>query len=292
MAIANFTGTTALTNYIDSEWIARQLRVAVETPFVSEQIVGMVDLSPMSTRTYAHPILSRMTAAASYGEGDEFSSTTMATVEQTIAVGMVIKSTFLTPQARGATVLDSAAAAVRNVVDAVRQKVENDTIGLSSSMSNTIGTNAQTFDLDYWNTSLTTFRAQAKSPQMAAAVLHPDAVRDLHGDLVTANAALFGSSFGPPAADATGGVRQGARAVLDGLPIFETDAVPVADTSGWGNFILEMGNNPAIMMVIKEAISLKVDSPADALGDWIAAYADYGVGIVDQNRCLQCVSRT
>jgi hypothetical protein len=198
----------------------------------------------------------------------------------------------LTPQAQGATVLDSAAAAVRNVVDAVRQKVENDTIGLSASMSNTIGTNAQTFDLDYWNTSLTTFRAQAKSPQMAAAVLHPDAVRDLHGDLVTANAALFGSSFGPPAADATGGVRQGARAVLDGLPIFETDAVPVADTSGWGNFILEMGNNPAIMMVIKEAISLKVDSPADALGDWIAAYADYGVGIVDQNRCLQCVSRT
>jgi hypothetical protein len=292
MAIANFTGTTALTNYIDSEWIARQLRLAVETPFVGESVVGYVDLSPMSTRTYAHPLLSRMTAAAAYAEGDEFSSTTMATVEQTIAVGMVSKSTFLTPQARGATVLDSAAAAVRNVVDAVRQKIENDIIGLSSSMSNTIGTNAQTFDLDYWNTCLTTFRAQAKSPNMAAAVLHPDAVRDLHGDLVTANAALFGSSFGPPAADATGGVRQGARAVLDGLPIYETDAVPVADTTGWGNFIVETGANPGLMLVVKQALSLKIDSPANALGEWVNCHSDYGTGIVDSNRCLQCVSRT
>lgn len=292
MAISNFTGTTALTNYIDSEWIARQLRVAVETPFVSEMIVGMTDLSPMSTRTYAHPILSRMSAAGAYNEGDEFASTAMATTETTIDVDMVYKATFLTPQASGATVLDSAAAAVRNVVDAVRQKIENDTIGLSSSMSNTIGSNAQTFDLDFWNTSLTTFRAQAKSPASAAAVLHPDAVRDLHGDLVTSNAALFGSAFGPPAADATGGVRQGARAVLDGLPLFETDAVPVADTTGWGNFIVELGNNPGLMMVVKAPVMVRIDEPADAYGAWIAASADYGVAIVDQSRALQCVSRT
>jgi len=181
---------------------------------------------------------------------------------------------------------------VRNVVDAVRQKIENDTIGLSSSMSNTIGSNAQTFDLDFWNTSLTTFRAQAKSPASAAAVLHPDAVRDLHGDLVTSNAALFGSAFGPPAADATGGVRQGARAVLDGLPLFETDAVPVADTTGWGNFIVELGNNPGLMMVVKAPVMVRIDEPADAYGAWIAASADYGVAIVDQSRALQCVSRT
>jgi len=292
VAISNFTGTTALTNYIDSEWIARQLRVAVETPFVSEMIVGMTDLSPMSTRTYAHPILSRMSAAGAYNEGDDFFFNDTATTETTIDVDMVYKATFLTPQASGATVLDSAAAAVRNVVDAVRQKIENDTIGLSSSMSNTIGSNAQTFDLDFWNTSLTTFRAQAKSPASAAAVLHPDAVRDLHGDLVTSNAALFGSAFGPPAADATGGVRQGARAVLDGLPLFETDAVPVADTTGWGNFIVELGNNPGLMMVVKAPVMVRIDEPADAYGAWIAASADYGVAIVDQSRALQCVSRT
>ena len=74
--------------------------------------------------------------------------------------------------------------------------------------------------------------------------------------------------------------------------IFETDAVPVADTSGWGNFILEMGNNPAIMMVIKQAITIKIAEPADALGSWVSSVCDYGVGIVDQSRCLQCVSRT
>jgi len=292
MAISNFSGTTALTNYIDSEWIARQLRVAVETPFVSELIVGMTDLSPYSTRTYAHPILSRMSAAGAYNEGDEFSSTAMATTETTIDVDMVYKATFLTPQASGATVLDAAAAAVRNVVDAVRQKIENDTIGLSSSMSNTVGSNAQAFDLDFWNTSLTTFRAQAKSPAAAVAVLHPDAVRDLHGDLVTSNAALFGSAFGPPAADATGGVRQGARAVLDGLPIMETDAVPVADTTGWGNFIVELGNNPGLMMVVKMPVMVRIDEPADAYGSWISASADYGVAVVSQDRALQCISRT
>lgn len=292
MAITNFTGTTALTNYIDSEWIARQLRVAVETPFVHEFCVGMQDLSPYSTRTYAHPILSRMTAATAYNEGDEFSSTAMATTETTIDVDMVYKATFLTPQASGATVMDAAAAAVRNVVDAVRQKVENDVIGLSSSMSNTVGSNAQTFDLDFWNTSLTTFRAQAKSPQAAVAVLHPDAVRDLHGDLVTSNAALFGSAFGPPAADATGGVRQGARAVLDGLPLYETDAIPAADTTGHGNFITEVGNNPGLMLVVKMPIMVRIDEPADAYGAWIAATSDYGTAITDQNRALQCISRT
>lgn len=293
MAIATPTTTTALTNWIDSEWIQNQLKLAVATPFVGEQIVGMVDLSGQSTRTYAHPILSRMSAASAYAEGGEFTSTPMATTEQTISVGYVLESTFLTPHARGATVLNSAAAAVQNVVDSVRQKSENDVLGLSSSLSNTTGSNATNNTLSNWSAVLTTFRAQAKSPNMVAAVMHPDAVRDLHADATgTNNAALFGSAMGPEVERLFGSAAQGARGVLDGVMIYESDAIPVADTTGWGNIMTEIGSNAALVMVVKTPITLKIDEPADALGDWIAAYTDYGVGIVDQNRALQFITRT
>jgi len=66
----------------------------------------------------------------------------------------------------------------------------------------------------------------------------------------------------------------------------------VADTTGWGNFIVELGNNPGLMMVVKMPVMVRIDEPADAYGSWISASADYGVAVVSQDRALQCISRT
>ena len=294
MAISNPSGSTAFTHLINSEFITATLHTAVATPFVHEAAVVGVDMSGRATGTYAHPHISRMSAASAYSEGGEFSSTALSFVNDTTALGYVLQSTFV-PEAvitRGITAESALAAAVNRVVDSVMQKMENDTMGLSSSLSNSTGSTATTNDLDNWNSVLTSYRAQSKSVNGATAFLHPDAIRDLHQDIVTSYAGLLGSSWGVDAAGTTGGVRQGLRAFLDGVLIYETDAIPASST-GWANFITSPDPaNPGLVMPMSQPIRVRAQEPADALGVWVAAYADYGVGIGEEARSLRFVTRT
>ena len=291
--VSNPTDLTALDDIIDSEFISRNVRLAVRTPMTFAGVVKLIDFTQVSSRDYAVPKSSELTAAATLTETDEVDSEAISLSEATIATALVQRSTFLSDQARGASIWDAAAISITEVVNAVRRTLDNDTHALSNSMSNSIGNNAQAMDFQNWSAVVAAFRAQAKfSNGPVAAVMHPAAIRDLHSDLLANSAGVYGSAFGPEARAVLEGVNQGARGLLEDVILWESDAVPAADTTGVGNYMTVTGPaEGALCLVANREVGVELWREPKRQGTWYIGTADFGVGIADQDRCLQFITQ-
>jgi len=297
MAYGNPSGTSVWTNYIDSEMIDRQLSLAVADPFVGEFIVRVINMAADTSRTFTHPLLERIAASTAHADADQYSFTAMSTSQEQIACAvysseiMVPFSVTGVPGRNGpSTVVNPLLGAVTNVVDANRQVMENAILGVT--LSNTAGDNATTNDFQNWATVKQVFRSQAKNPQGVAAVLHDDAIRDLELDLGSNAAALFSTDYGARSQEMFGPVAKGYRGMLDGIMIFESGAIPVADTSGWGNVMTEIGSEAGIGLAVKAPPTPIVKDANDGHGFFVTSVCDFGADVLDQDRCLQFITRT
>lgn len=290
--VSNPSDLTALDDIIDSEFISRNVRLAVRTPMTFEGVVKLVDFSSVSSRTYAVPKSAELAAASALTETDEVDSAALSISEATVATALVEQSTFLSDQARGATIWDSAGLAIQEVANAVRRKIDDDTHTLSNSMGNSIGGNAQVMDFANWSTVLSTFRAQTKfSNGPVAAVLHPDAIGQLHSDLLANAAGIYASAFGPEAMALLASTNQGARGVLNGVILWETDSIPLADTTGHGNYMVVTGDaEGALCLVVNRGTMVEPWREPKRQGIWYIGTADFGVGIGDDDRALQFIT--
>ena len=291
--VSNPSDLTALDDIIDSEFISRNVRLAVRTPMTFQGVVKMIDFTNVSSRVYAVPKSAELAAASALTETDEVDSAALTITEATVATALVEQSTFLSDQADGATIWDAANLSITEVANAVRRKADDDVHALSNSMGNSIGSNAQAMDMANWNVLLTTFRAQTKfSNGPIAAVMAPAAIRDLRGDVLENAAGVYGTSFGTEALDALGGTNQGARGMLDGVILWETDSIPAADTSGKGNYMCVTGDaEGALCMVVNSPTRVIGWREEKRFGVWYIGSLDFGVGIGDDDRCLQFITQ-
>ncbi len=294
--VSNLSGSSALANHIDSEFINNTLMLAVQTPKIYSALAKFVTLAPGQSRTYTHVLRSHLAAAAAVTESDEVAATALADSQLQVSVSLVASAVFLTDQAKGASVLGpnaQTADGMMRAVDAVRLYIDDAFHGLSSSMTNTMGSNATTHDMTNWNQMLATYASQAKNVDQVAFVGHPDAARDLGEDIFTSAAAILGNdSASQLFGQAAGGFRQGMRYQIGNVPVFSSDEIPTADTTGWGNYLTSVGDDGALGVVVKHEVDFAAWREPKRFGDWLIAWADVGIGILDQSRCLEVISKT
>lgn len=307
--MAQLTGRTDLTaidDYVLAELISAKISAAVQTPFIGMQICW-VDSIDGPSRTKAYPIISNITAASAVSETDEVGYTALASSEITVTATLKASAAAVSDQAQSAGQIDSYATAVDRCLNACQQKVEADVLALFTSISASQGNNAVVNDFENYQSVMAAVRAAMKAPSMVAYVAHPDQMRDLRQDMATNGAGLFGSAYGAQMAAQLGGVQQGAKGVLfePGVMGYETDGVPAGDTTGWTGAVIELGNEPGLVMAYVPRIAAEGRIVSDGglfavardyihnrFTNQIIASVDYGVAIRDQSRCYKFISRT
>lgn len=308
-AVSNARTITTDTNVINSEFISLALAKAVEPPVLYQDLVGVVDLAGRGTRVYVEPILARLTAASAVTETDEDTSAAPSYAQAPMTCARKSKSQFVSDQSAGANIHGAYNVSIMQVVDACRRAMNEDVLGLADDITSPIGDATTPFDMANYDTVLAAYRAKAKNIGAAALVLHNDAVRDLLLDLRTNGGAMLGTTWGGAVAQSMSNnvTRQGYVGMIDnGVPIFSSEDLPVGDTTGWTNMIVSIdptvgyGIKMALAarpvwapgVVINGPVAIEVERVANRGGAWVVASADYAVGIIDQNKCLGCISQT
>jgi len=280
---------------IDSEYIGRRAALAVSTPITYQLLANLIDLSGQPTRTYAHVLRSHGTAASAVTETDEATTANVTSTETTVAATRVVKATFVSAQTAGASVYPAAAAAIDFVVNACKLYIDDAFHALSSSMANSIGDNATTMDLDNWVTMLATYAGQARNAPGKAFVCAVDGIRDLQQEILTSAAAILGSDAAASSLfqGASSASMQGVQFMIGQIPVVVSDEIPAADTTGWGNYLTTIGQeNGALGLVVKQGVQVEMTPWPLRQGVYFIGCADVGVGILDDNRCLQVISKT
>lgn len=292
MSITNHTGVDEVTNLVNSEFIDAQVNLAVQTGYIYEFIAPTMSIQGKNTENVAHPIRTRLAAAAAFADGAEFSHVAMATTQTTATAARYVRSVFVDERAQRLSLHNEYAVGLQLCIDACRLKIDTDVVGIGASADNdNSGTNATVYDFDQLNADLEAFSLQAKQPSQMDMVLHPGQIADLRADLQTTNAALYGSMWGAGLSDSLGKVAQ-ARPVMEfgNVLIWQTDRVPLADTTGRGGFLAERGEAIAVVDAAGFMAGVKPDSRA--LGENIYCGVDYAVLIKDQNRLMEIISRS
>lgn len=295
MATINGMTLTQWDDLIDSEYISRRVRYAVDTPKTYRFIANVIDISGAPTRTYAHPLQSHLTAATAVSETDEDATANVTSTEATISATRVMRSTFVSRQTAGASVWSTSDAAIDAVSRACQLYIDDAFHGLSASASNTIGDNATTMDLDNWVTMLSTFAGNAKNAMgQRVFVCAVDGLRDLQQEIMTSAAAILGSSeaasqlFGGAASASAMGV----QFMIGNVAVVSTDEIPAADTTGWGNYLTTTGADGGLGLVVKEGIRVDTTPWPLRQGMYFVGSADVGVGILEQAQLLEVISKT
>ncbi len=292
-AVSGLTGLTVIDDIVNSEWISQTVHAATENPYLYNSICKTIPIS--QTRTYAHPIWAEMAAAAAVTESDEVGSTALSSSEVTVSPALNAKATFVSDQALGAGVLDVLSLAANRVIGATRRKIDNDALALATSITSSAGSNATTNDVSNLNTAITAFRTVVKGnlSGSAVAVMHGDALRDLGEDAVNTDNALFGSAVGENLFAGTQQVQAGQFAQFGKVSLVSHDGMPVGDTTGWTNMIIDAGGMDCLLgLVVTRGIRLDLWREPKRFGTWVIASSDHATGILDQNRGHAFITKT
>ena len=308
MAISNPSrgGTAAeFGNSVNSEAIEASLAYAVSTPEIYDLVTRRKDLTGLNSYVWTVPIYSKVAAAASVADGAEPAPVALANTQAQVTAAMYMQHAFIGFQSRGVTVIDEMQVALNRMVDAVRLKIDTDVLALATSITATQGNASTENTFDNFVSAGSAFSALSKN-SYGIYVMHADAVRDLKADLV--GTAMMGSDAGVKQfADLNTG-RQGAKMFsLGGFGILESDRMPVGDTTGWTNMIVEAGPQGALGLAFRrnealDGVALLGGEPVPvhvqmiqsdtSPGHYVRAYSHHGVGIIDQSRAVNFITRT
>jgi hypothetical protein len=220
---------------------------------------------------------------------------------------MYMQHVFIGYQSRGVTVWDEIEVAVNRVVHATKRKIDTDVLGLAASITATQGGAATVNTFDNVISAISAFRASAKEAAGSAILMHTDGMRDFIQDL--AGSVLVTSERGAGAvANLTANGMQGPKRLdVLGMPAIESDRMPVGDTTGWTNAIVELGANAPLCLAFRRNASLDgvamlgdggVPIHVEMLksdtspGHYIRAWSHHGVGISEQARAVNFITRT
>ncbi len=296
--VSGLTGLAVIDDIINEEWISQETHTATQTPVLYQNIVGGAGTKSLigkATRTYAHPIWARLAAAAAVTESDEVGATALSSTEVTITTALNAKAVFVTDQAAGAGVINVFSLAINRAVDAVQRRINDQVVALATSITATVGSNATTNDVANMNVVLTAYRALVKANLSGRALmlLHGDAKRDLQEDAVNTTNALYSSSVGEQLFNATNQAQMGMMTQFGSFLIMDTDDMPVGDTTGWTNMVVDAGGaETAFAIAVSKGVEVVLWREPKRFGTWVIASADYGVGIVHQDRAQAFITKT
>jgi len=293
-AISNATLVADVAENINAEWIAQEMRFAAQNPHIYEDLVYKVDLMGRNTATYSEPIADELTAATSLTATDEVVAQKTARADLTVGIAPWGTAVFLDYETVRRSMWDEFALAIDRLTGACKRKIDNATLALASSISNTIGNASTVHSMSNFETVMTAWRAQVgASRSRPIMVQHGDATRDLGQEVVTSSAALMGSAVGVQLKDAVGHVGQGVRRSIGNVDLIDTDNVVAGDTTGWANFMVL--NNPmehAFALPYEQPILIEIDHAPRRRGWWVVASVVFGVGITQQDYALGYTTRT
>lgn len=294
-AITNATTATSIANTKQSEVINALVRYTVQTPHVW---MGVAHVPPelMGTAVYRHPYWPALTAAAAHTETDfDNVEELVAAKDNDVTTAEFSRAWAVGDRAKRLSLQDLLAVGVNRVINACHLKIEASVLALATSISTNQGSAATVHTQTNLVSVLSAFMAQGKSsvlpPVMVSSV---SANRDLLADLSTSSASIFGSIVGAQMHDALSGMNQGIYKQLgaSGVYMAVTDGVATADTTGKGNFIVHVGPEEcAIVCAFGKAPSAEYVRRGDLLTDIVVGSVDFGVGLVNQARAYEFVTR-
>lgn len=140
--------------------------------------------------------------------------------------------------------------------------------------------------------------AQVEQSQPAGAVmrasLHPDVWRALVADMSATQASIFAAQFG--SMQHANALQQNGTAakMLNGIDVWVTSRIPIADGSGRGNVFAYVGDEDESCFghAVKWRILGEIRAPGDAsLSYRVIVYARWGFGILRQDMGLKAISQ-
>ena len=219
-----------------------------------------------------------------------------------ISTQMVARSFLLSEQLEGASVYQELMVAVMLLVDAYRRKIDSTLwTDTSPNLTNTSGDNTETMTLSRFVQFVLEGKALWKNTMMGTMTrmfMHPNVISQLATDLTDSNNALLGSAFGPQATGAALAQtsNQGPQGRLIGVDIFDTERIPVADVSGFGNVLCLVNNgaqgeqNSCFGLAVKRSGRAEVRGTEQKLAQRAIGSVDFGIGILRQDYGLQCIT--
>ena len=290
------TDTTTLTNWIDSELISRVLSSAVDTPFIGPDICSIFDIRTSPTLAYAKPYMNHLDAAAAHSSTETISAVSMSLGQATISSAEYTRLLDTADIAFDSTVVDLTEAQVRALVQSLRARLDTSLLNLASTMTNVHGSNSQVMTMNYLNQRVGSFRANAKWQGKVALVLGVRASQDLQEDLQTTAASIYASAFGEQtlaALRSQGWANQGLKGALPGgILVYESDRVPVGDTSGRFSFLTALHETDGgLGLVVKKEMEVVGQFDIDQNSRKMLGRMHIGVGILDDAKCYAMITR-
>jgi hypothetical protein len=290
MAIAGVTNASVVADSTLTESINAAVRFGVQSPFLYQDFVYMPP-TLVGTKRWSIPIFANLTRSASYTESDTVTAQALAPTAVDVDCAGFATAVYLSDLATAVSAVPLVPTAVEALMRSYNLGLETDALGLVSSMTNTTGSSATTFDVANFVAVSSAFRAQAKSCSVEPLmVLSESAKRDLQGDVMASGASIL-SSIGAGLNAALSVQNQGQWVSFNGFRIASTSEVPTV-SSGKGNFITQMGPNEfALGLAFCMEGRIVPALLPQAVGMYLVASDAHGVGIADQSRCYRFITK-
>ena len=295
MAIAGATLVATVDENINTEFIARQIRITLgRIPFTFMAGAKRVEMAANNTKVYEHPIRDEVAKATPYTETDLVTSTPVTRTSVPVSTAKNLKATFLSIEAVELSMWAEFAGAIDEMTQANLRAVDDDFLSLADEFSATQGDAATVMTASNLILVHTTWRAQvASTREMPIMYMVGDAFRDLQQDALGNGAALFSSVVGVQLHGATNAVNQGEMSMFNNVRMVQTDNLPVGDVTGHSNMMIATGENDcAIAYPIQHGVRVEVAYREENQGWWVIASSNYGMGIVNDDAGLTFITQT
>lgn len=208
--------------------------------------------------------------AAALTEGNEVSSTAVATDGVTLTVSTVAIRSLVSDLVRASAASNVVADLGRLFGEAIAKKMDQDLIALFSGFSTGVGGDSTAMSAALVAQAVAQLRANAVPSDALACVVHPYVAYDLKKDLTNTfanpNAGIIQNE-----AMATGYV-----GTLFGVPVFES--ANIANTGTAGDYVGAVFHRDALGLAMIGDIMIETQRRASYVGDDVVASAHYGVG--------------
>lgn len=291
MAITGATTATVVADATLTEQIDREMRFAVESPFLFQDI-AFLPPTLVNTKRWSKPIYARLAASSAYTETDTVTAQALTPTAVDIDTALYATGGFLGDWGSTLAVHPLVPGMVQALMDAGMLRFETDCLGEVSNMTNSIGSAATTFDSDLFVLAASSFRTQAKrSSRKPLMVLSESAKRDLHADVMQSGGSIYGSVIGVGLHNAVSSANQGEWVEWGGYMIASTDQVPTVAT-GKGNFICHMAPGEyALALAFSMGMRIEPARKAENVGLYLILSHAHASGIAEQARCQRVISK-
>lgn len=292
-AAADGTLRTTVDDIYNTEYITRSWRETARDPIFAEQLAKIVDLplEEANSLVYEVPIVNEMTGVAAITGVNAAPEDSLATDVAQITCALYGLRSFVKDNTKS-KVMRVTEEVIRQIKRAHLNYIHQQVLALLTSISSSVGSNAQEGTLAFWDAQTQAHRAGLITPGPLWAAVNPDFARDLRQDLVTNASALFGSAYGSQAADALKDPKAGLMRTFDQYLMAETNDTPAGDTTGWTNALGVGGEDAGIEVVMMQDLDAELQRDASRYGTWIVGGMIVGFGIVKQSQLRAFITRT